>query len=54
MHITIKLFYSYGENLFLVKNGKKACHSCVKSEHILFVVPGHFDNSSVKKNSYLF
>ena len=24
------------EILFMVKNGQKGCHSCVKSEHLLF------------------
>ena len=23
--------------LFLVKNGQKGCHGCVKSEHVLYV-----------------
>ena len=26
-----------GKFLFLVKNGQKDCHGCVKSEHILYI-----------------
>ena len=35
-HITINIFASNGENPFLVKNGQKGRHGCVKSEHVLW------------------